>query len=101
MPCKYAVSVIIMQNLNNNCAWNIFSQVVAMSQNIRHNKFCLRLAMKVSVSHFSCVHSLTHSLTAAVTEGCSDLTQCLLHRWSRFFVDGLVDAFSLQQDWCH
>ena len=35
------------QNLNNNCVWNVFSQVVAMSQNVRHNKFCLRLAMKV------------------------------------------------------
>ena len=42
---------VILQNIDNNCVWNIFSQVVAMSQNIRHNKFCLRLAMKVPVTH--------------------------------------------------
>ena len=55
MPRMYAVCMIILQNLDNNCVWNIFSQVVAMSQNIRHNKFCLRLAMKVYVSHGTCV----------------------------------------------
>jgi len=40
--------MLMCQNMDNNCVWNIFSQVVAMSQNIRHNRFCLRLAMKVS-----------------------------------------------------
>ena len=41
-------TVLTRQNLDNNCVWNVFSQVIAMSQNVRHNKFCLRLAMKVS-----------------------------------------------------
>ena len=29
--------------------WNLLGQVMALSQDIRHNKFCLRLMVKVSV----------------------------------------------------
>jgi len=69
------VYAVCMQNLDNNCVWNIFSQVVAMSQNIRHNRFCLRLAMKVSHDALNlgwylqlcgniCYHLLTHLLSS-------------------------------------
>lgn len=37
---------LCLKELENNQAWNLFAQVIAISQNIRHNRFCLRLMFK-------------------------------------------------------
>jgi len=34
------------KNINNQRAWNLFAQIVSISQDFRHNKFCLRLILK-------------------------------------------------------
>lgn len=51
--------VVILQQLNNNRAWNLFTQVISMSQDIRHNRYCLRLIIKVrtitSFTHEYCI----------------------------------------------
>ena len=36
----------VLRDLDNNQSWNLFAQVIAISQNIRHNRFCLRLMYK-------------------------------------------------------
>ncbi|ESN94955.1 hypothetical protein HELRODRAFT_120372, partial [Helobdella robusta] len=45
----FAYSIIrhkLIKVLDDNNAWNIFGQVIAVSQDIRHNRFCIRFAMK-------------------------------------------------------
>ena len=37
---------ICLDNLENNQAWNLFAQVIFISKNMRHNRFCLRLMFK-------------------------------------------------------
>ena len=37
---------IVVKQLDNNRAWNLFSQIVSLSQDFRHNRFCLRLMLK-------------------------------------------------------
>lgn len=36
----------IMKGLNNNRIWNLLSRIIAVSQDAKHNRFCIRLAMK-------------------------------------------------------
>lgn len=46
---KYAyilVKDLVLKNMNNARAWNFFCLVITRSQDIRHNRFCLRLTMK-------------------------------------------------------
>lgn len=40
-----------VKNLDSNRAWNTFCQIVTVSADQRHNKFCLRLAMKQPHNH--------------------------------------------------
>ena len=35
------------QDLENGTLWNLFCQVVTLAKDLRHNRFCLRLMMKV------------------------------------------------------
>ena len=42
--------VSLLQELYNTRAWNLFSQIINISQEIRHNRFCIRLMVKVSVT---------------------------------------------------
>lgn len=45
--CYYSLMrEVCVKNVNCARAWNTFGQVVTMSQDIRHNRFCLRLALK-------------------------------------------------------
>ncbi|GFR28158.1 general transcription factor 3C polypeptide 3 [Trichonephila clavata] len=37
---------LVLKNLNNNKAWNLFCLIVTRSQENRHNRFCIRLMMK-------------------------------------------------------
>ncbi|GIY88971.1 general transcription factor 3C polypeptide 3 [Caerostris darwini] len=37
---------LVLRNLNNNKAWNLFCLIVTRSQENRHNRFCIRLMMK-------------------------------------------------------
>ena len=37
---------ICVKDLHNERAWNLFSQIVTMSQDFRHNRYCLRMLMK-------------------------------------------------------
>ncbi|ELU03270.1 hypothetical protein CAPTEDRAFT_162722 [Capitella teleta] len=46
---NYAYALIrdvCLKNITSNRAWNLFGQVTNMSQDMRHNRFCLRLAFK-------------------------------------------------------
>lgn len=46
---KYAYHFIkefVIKNINNNKLWNLFSQIVIMNKDTRHNRFCLRLSWK-------------------------------------------------------
>ncbi|XP_078727217.1 general transcription factor 3C polypeptide 3 [Lampetra fluviatilis] len=40
------IRIILMENLNKPQLWNIFNQITANSQDIRHHRFCLRLLLK-------------------------------------------------------
>lgn len=40
-----------VRNLKSNRAWNTFCQIITISQDQRHNRFCLRLAMKHPDNH--------------------------------------------------
>ena len=40
-----------VRNLESNRAWNTFCQIITISQDQRHNRFCLRLAMKHPDNH--------------------------------------------------
>lgn len=42
------ISSVTFQNMYKNQVWNLFGQVMALSQDIRHNRFCLRLMVKVT-----------------------------------------------------
>lgn len=41
------------QNMNSSRAWNLFGLVVCLAQDMRHNRFCLRLAFKVRPTLYS------------------------------------------------
>ena len=36
----------IIKGLNNSRVWNLMNQVISVSQDVKHNRFCIRLAMK-------------------------------------------------------
>ncbi len=36
-----------LQQSDNPQAWNLFGQIIHRTQDIRHNRFCLRLMLKV------------------------------------------------------
>ncbi|KAK2171464.1 hypothetical protein NP493_1062g00073 [Ridgeia piscesae] len=45
--CAYSfIKELCIKELECNRAWNLFCQIITISQDIRHNRFCLRLMMK-------------------------------------------------------
>ncbi|XP_067129558.1 general transcription factor 3C polypeptide 3 [Centruroides vittatus] len=46
---KYAycfIKDLVTKHINNNKLWNLYSQIVIMNKDTRHNRFCLRLLWK-------------------------------------------------------
>ena len=54
----------LLKELGSNRAWNLFGQLVAMSQDLRHNRFCIRLAMKHPENMALCVLNGHNALVA-------------------------------------
>ena len=42
-----------LQNLHSSRAWNVFCHIITISEDIRHNRFCMRLLMKVGATRSS------------------------------------------------
>lgn len=40
------VRELCLKNIDSNRIWNLFAQIIATTQNMRHNRFCLRLMFK-------------------------------------------------------
>ena len=40
------IKEICLKNVKNYRAWNLFCQIITISQDLRHNRFCLRLSFK-------------------------------------------------------
>ena len=42
------IKEVCVKDPNNNRAWNLFCQIITISQDLRHNRFCLRFMFKRS-----------------------------------------------------
>ena len=50
--------------IDSNRVWNILCQIIAMSQDIRHNRFCIRLALKYPENTALCLLNGHNALVA-------------------------------------